>query len=1036
MNNTNQLKQVKSNKYINPLTVGYTFFFIISFFVFLVAKQIMKTGFGADAKIALPISALIGSVLLYLFEKKYVFKSLNKNKIQKQIPMLIFRIAVSFGFYKILGFLLTDLMKADETIAFVISTALIYLFSYFFDSVVLFDSRLDWSNAPATRLYNTFYENRYIVLSGAMASLIISVTYIIFNIFPYGDISVLKMDLYHQYGPLMMEFFDRVIEHKSFLYSWESGGGSSFLGNYFNYLSSPLSFLIFLFDRNQIGDSISTIVAIKAVLSAVAFTYYIKKSQNSHSVGSASFGVFYAFSAYFFAYFWNIMWLDGMIFIPLIALGIEKIINDAKSKTYLISLALLFYCNYYMGYMACIFSVVYFLIYYFSKYDMFSNRSTLDENSNGLKAILNNRFLGSGLQFALYSLLAGALCAFFLLPIYNILQNSSATSGTFPNEMKGYFDLLNLFTSHLAGLEATIRSSGDDVLPNIYCGILPLLLMPLYLINRKISIKEKASYIIMLVFFVFSFDNNCADYIWHGFHMPNDLPFRYSFMYVFIFLTMAYKAFLRIKDIEYKDIMTVGLIEVGIVILLQKYQTNKMTSFTIYLSIALIIIWTCMLLIIREKKASKTFLSFALICLVFSESLICGCTAYKFSVPQTPYTDNLPTYKQATKYLDDNDDGFYRAELTDLKTRMDPCIYGYNGMSVFSSMAYENYSQCQYSLGLYGNRINSYTYNPQTPVYNMMYGLKYLIKAKSTQDLSPIYFKHIYTTQDSKETEIYENRYFLPIGFEVSEEVKNWDNSEGNPFDVQEDLIDKAAGVSNVFVPVKYTGTQTISSVCEDITENGIYPIATTGSGSIDVTFEAQTDSNVYIYIKSDAIKNVNYYWDKGEESANQNIEQPYIYDLGYHKAGEQIKASLDLAGSDEGGASLNIYAYSIDNDVLQSAYDTLKECQFDVTKHSDTKLEGTINAGYNGYIYTSIPYDSGWKVYVDSQQVTPEALGKGRKEMSDTDTCQLIIPITQGEHTIKLKYSPNGIWQGALISAGALVVLIVIEMIERKRKN
>ena len=88
--------------------------------------------------------------------------------------------------------------------------------------------------------------------------------------------TVMRMDLYHQYGPLFAELYDRVVEHKSFIYSWQSGGGSSFLGNYFNYLSSPLSAIIFLFDRKDISYAITTLVLVKGCLSAGTFAYYLK----------------------------------------------------------------------------------------------------------------------------------------------------------------------------------------------------------------------------------------------------------------------------------------------------------------------------------------------------------------------------------------------------------------------------------------------------------------------------------------------------------------------------------------------------------------------------------------------------------------------------------------------------------------------------------------------------------------------------------------------------------------------------------------
>lgn len=113
-----------------------------------------------------------------------------------------------------------------------------------------------------------------------MATALILMLFIllIFNCFPFGDTTVLRMDLYHQYGPLFVELFDRVTGGESFLYSWTSGGGSSFLGNYFNYLSSPFSAIIFLFDRDEMPLAITTIVSVKCVLSAGTFSFYIKKA--------------------------------------------------------------------------------------------------------------------------------------------------------------------------------------------------------------------------------------------------------------------------------------------------------------------------------------------------------------------------------------------------------------------------------------------------------------------------------------------------------------------------------------------------------------------------------------------------------------------------------------------------------------------------------------------------------------------------------------------------------------------------------------
>ena len=82
--------------------------------------------------------------------------------------------------------------------------------------------------------------------------------------------TILRMDLYHQYGPLFAELYDRITTGGSLLYSWESGLGSSFLGNFLNYLSSPVTLIILLFGHENIPEAIAAMSVIKAVLPTLA----------------------------------------------------------------------------------------------------------------------------------------------------------------------------------------------------------------------------------------------------------------------------------------------------------------------------------------------------------------------------------------------------------------------------------------------------------------------------------------------------------------------------------------------------------------------------------------------------------------------------------------------------------------------------------------------------------------------------------------------------------------------------------------------
>lgn len=1010
----------KTNKFINGETVSYTLMATVSLFILFSIKQILKVFIGIGVTPSCIIAFLIASIVSFIIERKYVFgkKILSSNI--KQIIFFVIRIAVNFGFYKLAEFGFFNMLDMPISFAWFIAIVTSFLFNYVYDRTLIFDCGYDAVSVKQSKTYKIFYKNRYVFLTTVLATACIAVIYVIFSVFPFGSITVMRMDLYHQYGPLFAELYDRIVEHKSLLYSWNTGGGSSFLGNYLNYLSSPLSFLIFLFDKEDISYAITFIVALKCILSATSFSYYLKKSFNKDNYFLSAFGILYAFSAYFLAYYWNVMWLDAMIMLPLIALGIEKIFKTGDIKLYTVSLVILFFANYYMGYMCCIFAVLYFFVCFINTY---SNDGKLNENAvyekkYSTKALMNNVFINRGVKFAFASIIAALICAITLVPVFMILKNSSATSGTFPQTFKSYFDLLDLITSHFALLETTIRSSGDNVLPNIYTGILTFILLPLFLVNNKIKLKEKATYVVLIIFFVFCFNNNCAEYIWHAFHFPNDLPYRYSYMYSFIIAVMGYKTILNFKGIKVKDIAYTGLAIISFVIVCQKFLTNKMTNSTIYATIIFVALWCGFLFLLKNKNAQKKTVSFVLVTFILCETIISSIVGLPLNQDNKNYKENYKTYTDAINYIDNKDSGFYRTELCYLNTRMDPAYYGYNGISVFSSMAYESYSQLQSSLGMQSNKVNSYTYNTQTPVYNMMFNIKYLIQTDVSLAPSSNLYKKIYTTSDKK-SNVYESKYNLPIAYCVNSKIDDWVTDEGNPFEIQSDFVKLATGYSNVFKPVEYNSTDFDAVSGDDVTENGTYWLEKSDSssnyGTETVSLSPTIDGNLYLYVKSSDLKTITVNSEKVSD-ITQSMEDAYILDLGYHNKGDEVLVSLDASKMESESTSFDFYCYTADDTVVKNMYNSLAGNSLNVESYSDTTIKGTVKAKENCYLYSSIPYDDGWSVYVDGKKAETFEIGG----------TLLAIELTPGQHKIEYKYFPVGFLYGIIISAVTVFGLCV----------
>lgn len=874
----------------------------------------------------------------------------------------------------------------------------------------------------------SFYENnKYILFSLLSALGVMIMIYLVTGVFPFGDKTVLRMDLYHQYGPLFAELYDRIKNGGSLIYSWTSGFGSCFLGNYFNYLSSPVAAVIMFFSHENIPEAIGLIVLIKAALSSSAFTWYLKKSQHNHSVTTLIFGVLYAFCAYMLAYYWNVMWLDSMILLPFILYGIEKIIRNGNIWTYVGALSLSMFSNYYMSYMLCIFSVIYFFYYYAANYSansVLEKKINNEEKNSFYLNVKNNRFIRSCFLFGVASLLSGCLMAFALLPTYNILQSCSATSGTFPTEAKTYFDLFDFLANHFTSANTTIRSSGEDVLPNVYCGILALILAPLYFFTTTINKKEKVATLGLLTVFYVSFNTNFLNYLWHGFHFPNDLPYRFSFMYSFILLVIAYKTFMRLNEFTTKQIGAVGAALFLMVFITEKVGSKNIEESSVILTLAFIVIYVLILTTFKDKRYEKVSLAILLCVCCCSEIVICHSKNFPNNITSESYESDYEDFRTVKEHLDTiEQDNFYRMELTNLRTRMDPSWFGYNGASVFSSMAYENVSKLQDRLGMMSNGINSYTYNPQTPVYNMMHSIKYIVNNETPDILSDKYYEHLYSID---KYDAYENKYYLPIAYCVNNNIVDWnyfpDSGSKNvdPFLVQGDYFDKATGFGNPFerVDISYINYSNIRPFTEGDsagTYNFTKDVNDT-DGSVTFYITTQKEGNLYIYFNVDSASSKDITVNSSLGSIVHSTSQDSILDLGRYNAEESVSITVPFEAN---SGNMRLYVYTLNDDLFKKGYNKLNETTLSITEFKDTYIEGRFTAKEDCVLYTSVPYDEGWKVSIDGEEVDSD-------EVFALADAFIAINVTKGNHDISFTYKPKGLSLGLMISTCSLLMLVI----------
>ncbi|MCL2023398.1 MAG: YfhO family protein [Oscillospiraceae bacterium] len=923
-------------------------------------------------------------------------------------------------------------------------------------------------NRLERRVKGLFTENAYCFLAFGITALLMLVVAMSANLIPFGNdtdghFTVLRMDLYHQYGPLYAELYDRVVGLKSLVFSWNTGLGGGFLGNFYNYVCSPLTLVTLLLGRELVVESISLIILLNAACSAAAFTFYLKKARGVHSAASAGFGILYALSGWFIAYYWNVMWLDGMTLLPLVALGVEQVIGlrcfnergeaaapaPRKSSWLLFSLSMSLFTSYYIGYMNAIFAAVYFFAYYFAHHSLeelsveklpVHTTKTGFTYTLGLDKLRYNLFLRTGTRFALTGLASGGLAAFALLPVWYTLKYSAATGSTFPQKLEFPNKIFDFISNHFASLEPTIRSSGDDVLPNVYAGVAVLLLVPLFLFAKRVSSREKVAYCALLAFMFLSMNTNILNYVWHAFKFPNDLPFRFSFIYSFILLIIAFRAFQNIKDFGKRELITVGAGLIMFIVFAQALGSKNFGERTIWITLAFGVVYIIVFGLLRRKESSHVAVrgvTIFLLCVFCAEAAIASTAHYEITQRKVNFAGDRPEFVELKNRLDKREGtDMYRMELSYIRARMEPAWFGYNGVSTFSSMAYEKTSNLQSYLGMHSNFINSYTYNPQTPIYNAMHALRYVVfnnRATGRPEPNKLYYQYV---DHEDKFHAYENLYSLPVAFGVSGEINEWlpnDNKDSDPFSVQNDWFAYATGED--YPLTKYEVDQilynNISSLPYDYdtTSLSFDKIVDANEASITVTYTVPATQNVYMYAKTDYI-NLNHLDTVKVTSSdevldfNYTITDKYVLDLGECKEGTVLTLEFTIAADAAKKSGLyTFYVYGLEHDIFQTGFERLQSAAMNVTSFEETAIEGKITLDENGVLFTSIPYDRSWKITVNGESVTTGHLGP---------EALIAIPLEAGESIITMSYVPEGLWQGVVISLITVLVLILYFFLER----
>lgn len=347
------------------------------------------------------------------------------------------------------------------------------------------------------------------------------------KVWPFGERAYLPIDCFGQYLPFL-EYFGNVLQGKgSIFYSLGKSLGGEMYGLFTYYLASPYNLFTLFFKRGSFVFDL--ILIIKTSSLGVTFCYFLNRKKQA-KFSNLIFSSMYALSVVSITYGFNIMWLDSMILLPLVIVGIEELIKNKKTSFYTITLALTIITNYYMGFIVCIFSLMYFI------YKLLSEKITSKKE-----------FIKTIVRFGIYSIIAVCIAGVIIIPSFIGLQNGRAKfSGEDLNFDKNF--VLQDGISKFFTKAFELKEIANNGMPPVFCGVIINFLVILYFINKKIKLREKILSAIVIAIFFMSFYINFANLLWVMGNIPAFYIYRYAFCFVFFYILLASKAFQNIKE--------------------------------------------------------------------------------------------------------------------------------------------------------------------------------------------------------------------------------------------------------------------------------------------------------------------------------------------------------------------------------------------------------------------------------------------------------------------------------------------------------
>lgn len=917
------------------------------------------------------------------------------------------------------------------------------------------------------------------LLSALVSLLCFTVICAVTQKYPLGKYTVVVSDLEAQYAPYLFLLKSKLLNLdfsnliSNFGYSFLLGAGKNFAGTFGYYLASPLNLIVLLFKPTQVNEFILTLMAIKTCLASAFMCAFIQeRACDKKSKWPVLWGVMYAFSSYMLLYLFQIMWLDGYYLLPLLLLLIEKYLKNGKLGGITFVLLLLFLSNYYIAYMAGIYSFLYLL-----------GRMYVEGRFS--KEYEPVKVIG---RFVLRAVFCGLTLGSLLLPVgIDTLANGDPTNKVHVDSYVSFtgIDFINRIFLGYPGEFGDVLIAN---LPLVFVSLFVTVLCTIYIVSKAFSGKEKRMYLIIFVLIYVMLNINVLDIAWQVFDSPNWFWHRQTFVFINFFMVVSYKAFEKLEEISSKEIIKAGTILGVLLLISQSFGEMKTDSKIFVYNLALISVIVLVLLGMKKKewpyqlKDMNSLLPKFLVLLVLFEACFISpllssgvATLAVFHSEADEYKSYIESYVDCALASNILDNGF-RSEYEniysydDVSVGSSSCYGQYNGISIFNSNSNKQFGRFLKQLG-YKVNYNYFSagHSYACPDSDAFFSIGSLYCTNDYTDATYI--------ADDDNVIFYRNENVLPLAFAVRSDALDFDFysletsvDHKNYFEFRNDwyasMFDSfnedyfvtiedgitmetincnSIDLSEYFIEEQELDEEDINaseSVSEEESldpdnlgleavadnENVITYYRTNPKIPIIINYEitVPTQDELYVNYSVPRISGTCDFYLNGRliDSYSAGTFYSTVLRLGSFNPGDTINFTISADQPSFSLLEMN-FAY-FDMESFENQFEGINTSNVSINEASDgyVSLHSSLNS--NEIILTTIPYEDGWTCFVDGEEAS----------ITPYEESLIAIEAGEGDHDIILKFTPPGFKAGIIVSVVGIIGLITLVVIDTKRKN